>query len=254
MSPKNKAVPSKLKAQPRVSYRHVKNHIVDNIRSERLQTGDRIASEHTLVERLGVSRMTVIRALRELVSDGVLTRVNGVGTFVAEARKPYELLRIGSIAEDVTRHGNSYSFRLVSLKQVPAPFHVAMALQQRVDGPVYHSICVHKDNDAPIQIEDRYVNPAVSRDYIEQDFVDESPGEFLYRTVALTEIEHVVQAEMPTRAEMKLLECDNEPCLVVIRKTWSNDIPATLSRLVHPSSRYRLASRFATPSQLNLGK
>lgn len=254
MSKINKSAPSELKAQPRVSYRHVKNYVINSIQSERLQPGDRIASEHTLVARLGVSRMTVIRALRELVSDGVLTRVNGVGTFVAEARKPYELLRIGSIAEDVTRHGNNYSYRLVSLEQTPAPFHIATALQQRVDAPVYHSICVHKENDAPIQIEDRYVNPAASRDYIKQDFADESPGEFLYRTVALTEIEHIVQAEMPTRAEMKLLECDNEPCLIVIRKTWSHNIPATLSRLVHPSSRYRLASRFTTASQLNLSK
>lgn len=244
----------KLKAQAPVSYLTVKDYVVNKIRIESLQSGDRIASEQVLASQLGVSRMTVIRALRELVSEGVLTRVNGVGTFVAEARRPYELLRIGSIAEDVSRHGNNYSFRLVSLKQVPAPAPIAVAFQGRVDDLVYHSICVHKDNGKPIQIEDRYVNPVASKDYIIQGFVDESPGEFLYRTVPLTEIEHIVQAEMPTRAERELLECENEPCLVVIRKTWSHDIPATLSRLVHPSSRYRLSSRFTTTSQLTGGE
>eukprot|EP01031_Cornospumella_fuschlensis_P045446 gene45446-55612_t len=46
----------------------------------------RVPSESELVNELGVSRMTVNRALRELTADGYLVRMQGVGTFVAEPK------------------------------------------------------------------------------------------------------------------------------------------------------------------------
>ncbi len=68
-------------------YRKVKKIIKDRIVSGQWPPEDRIPSENQLVSTLGVSRMTVNRALRELTAEGYLTRVQGVGTFVSP-RKP----------------------------------------------------------------------------------------------------------------------------------------------------------------------
>lgn len=44
---------------------------------------DPVPSEATLMQQFGISRMTVNRALRELNQEGMVTRVQGSGTFVA---------------------------------------------------------------------------------------------------------------------------------------------------------------------------
>ena len=64
-------------------YSRVKRMITDRIDSGEWQPRHRIPSESELVRDLGVSRMTINRALRELTLDGRLIRVQGVGTFVA---------------------------------------------------------------------------------------------------------------------------------------------------------------------------
>ena len=48
--------------------------------------GDRAPSEHELVARFGVSRMTAHHALKSLSAEGFLTRIKGVGTFAAPPR------------------------------------------------------------------------------------------------------------------------------------------------------------------------
>ena len=68
-------------AQP--LYARVKEHILDNIRSGAWEAGRRVPSENELVESFGISRMTANRALRELQADGLVQRVQGVGTFAA---------------------------------------------------------------------------------------------------------------------------------------------------------------------------
>ena len=69
-------------------YASVKRSILDRIRSGEWASGHRIPSESELVAELGVSRMTVNRALRELSMEGVLVRMQGLGSFVAEGKQP----------------------------------------------------------------------------------------------------------------------------------------------------------------------
>jgi GntR family transcriptional regulator, histidine utilization repressor len=69
-------------------YLRVKRSVVDRIAKGSLKPGARVPSENELVREFGLSRMTVNRALRELAADGVLQRIAGVGTFVAEQRVP----------------------------------------------------------------------------------------------------------------------------------------------------------------------
>ncbi|MCP5368777.1 MAG: GntR family transcriptional regulator, partial [Hyphomicrobiales bacterium] len=73
-------------AGPIPQYQRIKRHIMRLIDGGGLGPGDRVPSENALVRELGVSRMTVNRALRELTAAGLLVRVQGTGTFVAERR------------------------------------------------------------------------------------------------------------------------------------------------------------------------
>ncbi|MDE1181750.1 histidine utilization repressor [Paraburkholderia sp.] len=231
--------------QPAARYEQVKNHIRRTIQSGARQPGDRIPSELDLVAELGVSRMTVNRALRELADEGVVTRVSGVGTFVAQAKPQSTLLMIAHIGDEIRSRGHEYRYDTLLLQRETAPLGVSNALGLAPGASVFHVICVHRENGQPVQLEDRYVNPAIAPDFLQQDFAAQRPSEYLFATVPAHDVEHVVDAGLPTHAEAGLLEIsDEEPCLTLVRRTWSSGVAVTFARFVHPGSRYRLGCRF----------
>jgi GntR family transcriptional regulator, arabinose operon transcriptional repressor len=65
-------------------YQRVQEYIRDLITSKVLKVGDRIPTEKELMERFGVSKITVVNALAGLVNERIITRVPGKGTFVSE--------------------------------------------------------------------------------------------------------------------------------------------------------------------------
>ena len=65
------------------AYRRIQAEICQRIRSERLKPGDRIGSERQLARLYNVSLMTARHALSKLAESGVVTRIQGKGTFVA---------------------------------------------------------------------------------------------------------------------------------------------------------------------------
>ncbi|MCA8022646.1 histidine utilization repressor [Burkholderia metallica] len=229
-------------------YEQVKAYVLDSIDSGAWQVGDRIPSELSLVETLGVSRMTINRALRELSDEGVLTRLSGVGTFVAEAKPQSTLLTIAHIGDEIRSRGHEYNFSIVLQARETASVQVSSALGLGTGASVFHVICVHRENGLPVQLEDRYVNPAAAPDFLAQDFNVVRPSEYLYSTVPLGEVEHVVDAAHASAAEAALLEIpEGEPCLTLMRRTWTGGEVVTFARFIHPGSRYRLGCRF-TPA------
>ncbi|MGF6758624.1 GntR family histidine utilization transcriptional repressor [Paraburkholderia sp. GAS42] len=241
-------------APPATRYEQVKRYIRDTIESGARRPGDRIPSELDLVASLGVSRMTVNRALRELTSEGLLTRVSGVGTFVAETKPQSTLLMIAHIGDEVRSRGHEYTYDTLLTQRETAPAVVSNALGLAPGASVFHVICVHRENGLPVQLEDRYVNPAIAPDFIHQDFSSVRPSEYLFATVPAHDIEHIVDAGLPTRAEAALLEiAQEEPCLTLVRRTWTSGVAVTFARFVHPGSRYRLGCRFTPDTSQRQG-
>ncbi|WP_136605548.1 GntR family transcriptional regulator [Paenibacillus dokdonensis] len=71
-------------------YQMVQEYIRDLITSQALKVGDRIPTEKELMERFGVSKITVVNALSGLVNERIINRVPGKGTFVSDPE--YEIL------------------------------------------------------------------------------------------------------------------------------------------------------------------
>ena len=86
-------------------YAQVKDHISRKIQDGTWPPGHRLPSEHELVAQFGMARMTVNRALRELVEQGRIVRVAGVGSFVAENKPQSTLLQIANIASEIRQRG-----------------------------------------------------------------------------------------------------------------------------------------------------
>jgi len=226
-------------------YQQVKEFVARKIQDGSLRAGDRLPSEHELVAQLGMSRMTVNRALRELVEQGRIVRVAGVGSFVAETKPQSTLLQIANLESEVRQRGHDYRCEVIVVERVGATMEIAAALDVRTSESVFHSVCVHLEDGFPVQLEDRYVNPRVVPDYAQQDFSRLQPSEYLVRNVPFDEIEHVVDAVLPTAEQAARLQMDmSQPCLLLTRRTWTRGVPVTLVRCLHPAHRYRLGSRY----------
>jgi GntR family histidine utilization transcriptional repressor len=225
-------------------YRQVKDHILDRIARGALGEGDAVPSENELTRALRVSRMTANRALRELTAEGVLRRVQGIGTFVAAVKPQSELLEIRNIAQEIAGRGHKHSAVVHLLRRERADEATARLLGLAKNAPVFHSVIVHGENGKPVQIEDRHVNPAFAPGYLKQNFTKTTPYEYLTALGPLDAAEHVIEAILPDPKLQRLLQIrSNEPCLVLTRRTWSNGIVVSRARLTHPGSRYRLAGR-----------
>lgn len=226
-------------------YQQVKDHIVRRIQDGSWRAGDRLPSENELVLQFGMSRMTVNRALRELVEQGRVVRVAGVGSFVAEDKPQSTLLQIANLASEIRQRGHDYRCDVLSVERISASLEIAAALDLRTGESVFHCVCVHREDGVPVQLEDRYVNPRAVPNFGTQDFAQLQPSEFLVRNVPFDQMEHVVDAVLPTAEQARLLDMAvSDPCLLLTRRTWSRGMPVTMVRCLHPGSRYRLGSRF----------
>ncbi len=228
-------------------YQQVKDHVLRKIAEGALSAGERVPSEQELVQEFGVARMTVNRALRELAEQGVIVRVAGVGSFVAEEKPQSTLLHIANIAEEIRQRGHDHRFELVSVRREAASPEAAASLQLPAGSSVFHLQGVHFENDVPVQLEDRHVNPRMAPDFMEQDFSLVQPSVYLVRNVPFDQIEHVVDATLPTAEQARWLQMTtDQPCLTLTRRTWYRGTPVTWVHCVHPGMRYRLGSRFRT--------
>lgn len=83
-----------------------------------------IPSERELMTTHGVSRATVRRAIEALITDGLLHRVHGKGTFVARPRLESQL-HLASFSQDMRRRGLTPSTRLLTVEIATPPTEVA---------------------------------------------------------------------------------------------------------------------------------
>jgi len=224
-------------------YLQVKHFILERIAGGTLRAGERVPSENELTRTLTVSRMTANRALRELAADGVLVRVAGVGTFVAEQRVHAHPLEVRNIADEIRGRGHDHRVRVIVLERVVATRELAERCGVKPGAPLDHSLLTHFEDGAPLQVEERYVNPQVAPGYLDNDFTRTTPHEFLIRVAPLQRAEHTVRAVVPERRIRRLLKLEaGEACLLILRRTFSNGRIAGVADLYHPGARYELAA------------
>jgi GntR family histidine utilization transcriptional repressor len=224
-------------------YLQVKHFILEQIAGGSLPVGARVPSENELTRTLAVSRMTANRALRELASDGVLVRVAGVGTFVAEQRVHAHPLEVRNIADEIRARGHEHRVKVLALESVSATRELAERCGVKTGAALDHSLLTHFEDGVPLQVEERYVNPLVAPGYLRNDFSRITPHEFLIRVAPLQRAEHTVRALIPERRIRRLLKLkSDEACLLILRRTFSNGRIASVADLYHPGSRYELAA------------
>lgn len=107
----------------------VSSFIRSKIYDKELAAGDKIPSEHRLMDEFAVSRGTVRKAIKALVDEGLLTQERGRGTFVCapyvthpDEGKPF------SFAESFNDRGIEFDTHVLMRQVIPANVDIAAQL------------------------------------------------------------------------------------------------------------------------------
>lgn len=190
--------------------------------------------------------MTANRALRELQSAGVVVRRAGRGSFIAEPRPIGQLIEIRNIADEVRSRGHAYRARVIKNAEIRADADKAAQMEVAVGTKIFHSVIVHHEVEFPIQVEERFVLASAAPHYGRMDFSVSTPNEYLTRVAPLERVEHRVCASMPDQAMRAMLGlAQNEPVLLMTRRTWSRGRLVSHAWLTHPGNRFELSAAFS---------
>jgi len=88
-------------------YLQLRRWIEDAVHSGAIKPGDALPSERDLAARVDMSRVTVRKAVQDLVREGILVQRHGSGTYVAQQpnRVEQSLSQLTSFTEDMARRG-----------------------------------------------------------------------------------------------------------------------------------------------------
>ncbi len=226
-------------------YLKLKHYILRQVTSGDWPPQSRVPSENDLVRKFGISRMTVNRALRELTDAGVLSRTQGVGTFVAGPKAESALFEVRSVRDEILSRGQVHAVQVLACEAVLARPTVTARFGLARGSELFHTRLLHTADGKPLQLEDRFVDPASAPQYLEVDFHAELPHQYLMRVAPLERTEHVIEAEAAQkRVAAQLQVKDGAPLLVLTRRTWSRGRVASFVRLLSPASQYRYAGSF----------
>ncbi|MBB4066644.1 histidine utilization repressor [Gellertiella hungarica] len=211
--------------------------------------GHRLPFEVDLAKSYDVSRMTVNKVLTKLADAGLIERRKKSGSFVAQPQVQSAILEIHDIEAEVRSLKRDYRYRLVEARRRKAsePELAAFELAGKTDVLALSS--VHYAGDMPFCTEERLIHLGVVPQAADVDFAQTPPGQWLRVEVPWTAAEHKIYATGARGVVAERLALpEGAPCLVVQRRTWSDQGPVTFVKITYPAETHAIVARF-TPAQ-----
>lgn len=134
-------------------YTRIQEYIADLISSGKLAPEEKIQSEREFSEDLGVSRMTVRRALTDLVNEGLLERRHGSGTYVSRPKVTYDAREMVNFVQAMQKRNVATGSQLIEFGEIVASRRLAELLELEIGNPIYRVIVLRLANRVPVILE-----------------------------------------------------------------------------------------------------
>ena len=232
---KNKAIPL---------YYQVYWALKEMIEQGIFKPGDCVPSEQELEDRFKVSRITIRRAVDELVQEGILVKKRGLGTFVIEKKYTQQLNYVSSWAETMRDMQMQISTKQLKISAVDPPAFVAKALQLGDNDRVLKIWRLRYADGEPMCIMTNYIRSSLVPGMLEEGFGSE---ESLYAVlesrynIKIARADEFLEARQANKREAELLRIPAGSALLCIRRVTydDSDIPFELVTAASRGDKYQ---------------
>lgn len=236
---------------PRPLYAQLEEILRSQIEAGEWASGMMVPSENAIAKQFGISRMTARGVLNNLADEGLLIRVPGKGTYVAEPKIETVSPAFHGIRAQLESQGFETLTRLVRAEQVPATGRLASKLNLEPGAPVTLIERVRSVNGQPISLHRSWVPVALAPGLQDTDVVSEQLCTILARDYGLAPAQvaqrlESVQVEAEDAELLALAE--GRPALLLEDTNSSTEGPYEFSRITFRGDRIRLAFNFDVAS------
>jgi GntR family transcriptional regulator len=218
-------------------YVQLAERIRDQIRDGVIKIGDALPSERELSEAIGISRVTVRRAIETLLREGLLSRKHGSGTYIAPRIEQPAALLAGFSADMRNRGHKPGSIWLDRSVGLPSP-EEAMTLALSVNQPVMRFVRVRTADGESLAIERAVIPARLLRSV--QDVADSLYAALDARNQRPVRGLQRLQASLATAEEARLLSVPAGAAVQRIerRSFLASGAPVEFTRSVYRGDRY----------------
>ena len=228
-------------------YARVETVLVGEITDGGLKIGDQLPTEESLVARFGVSRITVRRAIQNLVSRGLVEIRRGKGTFVAAPKITQDLTELSGFVEDMHALGRKPTARVIAKEIVTADATVASQLALTKGERVVRIRRVRLADGIPLSFDETFLPLEIGKKIITNNLKVEPIFSLLEHKygVPLIEAEYkldAVAAETEVAAALKVKQ--RSPIFRIERTSYSTGSrPVDYERLYYRGDLVRFVTR-----------
>ncbi|WP_246723472.1 histidine utilization repressor [Rhizobium sp. ARZ01] len=227
-------------------HRRILEEVEGRILSGDWPPGYRIPFEHELTEQYGCSRMTVNKALTELVKRGLIERRRKSGSFVTQPHAQSAVLEIHDIEAEVRSLGLPYRYERLSRAERVSRVGDRKLLDLSPGAQLIDLVAVHYAGARPFCLEERKINLSAVPEAGGEAFEKIAPGRWLLGQAPWSAAEHRIRAVAADQRAAELLRvAPGAACLVIERRTWSGGVYITHVRLTYPGESHELVAEFA---------
>ena len=232
--------------------KHAQLHdILEELCRTTLKPGDTLPGERLLEETYGVSRITVRRAIGDLVAAGKLRRIRGKGTFVAP-NPLVSRLHLASFSDEMGAQDVTASSKILTSGRSSAPEDAAIFFDTPANAEHIHPRRLRLGDGEPYSIDDGWYNSTFAPSLLENDIYN-SVYAILDSVfdVPITDADQTVSAISADADTAPLLDVPvGTPLLHIVRYSRSGDRPVEWCSSVYRTDRYRLTTRVARENSL----
>jgi len=151
------------KDSPFTLYYQLKEKLAKKIADHDWKPGEKIPSEAELCDAYSVSRITVRKAIEDLVRSGQLIKHQGKGTFVTNVSMEHKLSKFYSFSEELTRSGMTERAQVLSFDIVAAADEISEKLLLQKNEKVFMVKRLRMANEMPYTVEVSYIPYALCK-------------------------------------------------------------------------------------------
>lgn len=242
-----------LRKREKPLHQRIFSEIENRIISGAWPPGHRLPFEMDLAAEYGCSRMTVNKAMTELVRAGLIERRKKSGSFVLAPKFHSAVLEIHDIPREVSSLDLDHSHVVLCSQPRKADENERERLDLKKASQILSISSLHRAGRMTFCLEERIINLAAVPDAETADFSRTPPGTWLLEQVPWNRAEHRIHAVSATAEEAGLLEiAPGTACLVVERRTFGVSGPVTWVRTIYPGDRHALFARFSPSGKSQL--